>query len=55
MEDLLSIDWNAEFSNHEGYIQAQWDIFAFKIREAKGQCIPKKVISPERAQHTEYH
>ena len=45
MEDMLSIDWDAEFSKHEGDVQAQWDIFTIKIREAVERCIPKKVMS----------
>ena len=45
MEDMLSIDWDAEFSKHEGHVQAQWDIFTIKIREPVERCIPKKVIS----------
>ena len=44
MEDMLSIDWDAEFSKHEGDVQAQWDIFTIKIRETVERCIPKKVI-----------
>ena len=40
MEDLLNIDWEAEFSNHQGDVQAQWD-----IRRTEEQCIPKKRIS----------
>ena len=34
MEDMLRIDWDAEFSKHKGDVQAQWDIFTIKIREA---------------------
>ena len=45
MEDLLSIDWDSELSNHEGDVQTQWDIFTVKIREAVERCIPKKVMS----------
>ena len=45
MEDLLNIDWEAEFSNHQGDVQAQWDILMSKLREAEEQCIPKKRIS----------
>ena len=45
MEDMLSIDLDAEFSKHEVDVQAQWDIFTMKIREAVEWCIPKKVIS----------
>ena len=48
MEDILNIDWEAEFSNHQGDVQAQWDIFTSKFRDAEEQCIPKKLIS-ERA------
>ena len=51
MGEILSIDWEAEFSNHEEDVQAQWDIFTLNRREAEEQCIPKKVIS-ERATHT---
>ena len=54
MEDMLSIDWDAEFSKHEGDAQAQWDIFTIKIREAVERCIPKKVMS-ERTKNTQYH
>ena len=42
---MLRIDWDAEFSKHEGDVQAQWDIFTIKIREAVDWCIPKKVMS----------
>ena len=45
MEDLLNIDWEAEFSNHQGDVQAQWDILMSKLRQAEEQCIPKKRIS----------
>ena len=45
MEDMLSIDWDAEFLEHEGDVQAQWDIFTMKLREAVERCIPKKVMS----------
>ena len=34
MEDMLSIDWDKEFSKHEENVQAKWDIFTMKIREA---------------------
>ena len=27
MEDMLSIDLDADFSKHGGDVQAQWDIF----------------------------
>ena len=43
MEDMLSFDWNAECSKHEGDVQAQRDIFIIQIREAVERCIPKKV------------
>ena len=45
LEDMLSIDWDEEFSKHEGDVQAQRDIFTIKIREAVERCIPKKVMS----------
>ena len=45
MEDLLNIDWKAEFSNHQGDVQAQWDILMSKLRQAEEECIPKKRIS----------
>ena len=45
MEDLLNIDWEAEFSNHQGDVQAQWDILMSKLRQAEEQCIPKKRTS----------
>ena len=45
MENMVNIDWDAEFSKHEGDVQAQWDIFTIKIREAVDWCIPKKVMS----------
>ena len=32
MEDILNIDWEAEFSNNQGDVQAQWDIFTSKFR-----------------------
>ena len=35
MEDLLNIDWEAEFSNHQGDVQAQWDILMSKLRQAE--------------------
>ena len=54
IEDMLSIDWEAEFSKHEGDVQAQWDISTIKIREAVERCIPKKVIS-ERTKKKQYH
>ena len=45
MGDMLSIDWDVEFSKHKGDVQAQWDIFTMEIREAVERCIPKKVMS----------
>ena len=48
MDDILNIDWEAEFSNHQGDVQRQWDIFTSMFRDAEEQCVPKKVIS-ERA------
>ena len=54
MEDLLNIDWEAEFSNHQGDVQAQWDILMSKLRQAEEQCIPKKRIS-QRARKYQCH
>ena len=42
MDDILNIE--AEFSNLQGDMQAQWDIFTSKFRDAEEQCIPKKAI-----------
>ena len=50
MDDILNISCEAEFSNHQGDVQAQWDIFTSKFRDAEEQCIPKKVIL-ERARN----
>ena len=44
-EDMLIIDWDAEFLEHEGDVQAQWDIFTMKLREAVERCVHKKVMS----------
>ena len=30
MEDIVSTDWEAEFLNLQGDVQAQWDIFTSK-------------------------
>ena len=30
MEDILNIDWEAEFLNLQEDVQAQWDIFTSK-------------------------
>ena len=45
IEDILNIDWEAEFSNHQGDVQAQWGICMSKLRQAEEQCIPKKRLS----------
>ena len=51
MEDMLSIDCDAECSRHEGDVQAQWDIFTLQIREAVERCIPKRVMSETKHQY----
>ena len=38
VNDMLSIDWDVEFSNHERDVQVQRDIFTLKMREAEEQC-----------------
>ena len=48
MEDMLSIYCDAEFSKHEGDVQAQCDIFTMTIKEAVEWCIPKKVMSERK-------
>ena len=45
MDDMLSIEWDAEFYRHEVDVQAQWDISTMKIRKEVERCIPKKVMS----------
>ena len=37
MEDMLSVDCDAKYLEHEGDVQAQWDIFTVKLREAAEQ------------------
>ena len=51
MEDILNIDWEAEFSNHQGDLQAQWDISTSKLRDAEEQYIPKKLILERVRKH----
>ena len=33
MEDILNIEWEEEFSNHQGDVQTQWDIFTSRDSE----------------------
>lgn len=51
MKDMLNIDWEEEFSNHQEDVQTQWDIFTSKLRYAEEKCIPKKVITERARQY----
>ena len=53
MEDMLRIDWDAEFSKHEGDVEAQWDIFTIKIREALELVYLRRCCQKEK--NTQYH
>ena len=44
---MLSINWDAEFSKHEGDVQAQcqWDIFRLYYENQRSSRTVKKVMS----------
>ena len=44
MKGLLSIDWESYLNDSAGNVNALWDKFMTKFKEAESVCIPKKIV-----------
>ena len=45
MKEMLTLDWEDEFSGYENNVNGKWAAFRNKLIEVENTCIPKKVIS----------